>query len=245
MADDPRAAAIDDRLRPASRILAVTGSKGGIGKSLMAALLALAAADRRARLGLFDLDFTSPSSHVILGVEPTAPAEEFGIEPISAGGIALMSVACFSGDTPAPLRGVDATNALLELLAVTRWGELDLLIVDMPPGLGDTALDVLRLIPRAEFLVVGGSSRVVAASVERALRLLTELGAPVVGVVDNMHRSGTVVADLAARHRVPFLGEVPFDPAVEDAIGDPDRLRATAAFRAVAGITPRLVSMPS
>lgn len=242
MAEDPRVAAIDDRLAPADRIVAVTGSKGGIGKSVVAACLALAAADAGSRVGLFDLDFTSPTSHVILGVDPAVPAEVFGIEPVDAGGIAVMSVACFSGATPAPLRGVDATNALLELLAITRWSSLDLLVIDMPPGLGDTALDVIRFIRRAEFLVVGGSSPVVIASVERALRLLGEVGASIVGVVENMHRSGTVVAELAARYHVPFLGAVPFDTEVEAGLGDPDHLRATAAFRAVAGMAQSLTA---
>ncbi len=236
MAEDPRLAAVDDRLRPARRIVAVTGSKGGIGKSLVAAALALAASDRGLRVGLFDLDFTSPSSHVILGTEPHAPAEEFGIEPIDAAGIRLMSVACFSGDTPAPLRGTEATNALLELLAITRWGDLDLLVIDMPPGLGDTALDVVGLIERAEFLVVGGASPVVLASVERAVRLLVEIGSPIVGLVANMHRSGDGVARLADRYGVPFLGTIPYDPDVDDALGDPERLRSTAAFRSIAAL---------
>jgi ATP-binding protein involved in chromosome partitioning len=234
MGDDPRLAAVAERLSPVRRIVAVTGSKGGIGKSFVAASLALAAADRHIGVGLFDLDFTSPSAHVILGVEPSAPVESFGIEPIDARGIDLMSIACFSGSAPLPLRGSDATNALLELLAITRWGDLDMLLIDMPPGLGDTALDVVRLVDRAEYLVVGGSSPVVEASVARALQLLTENGSRIIGIVDNMHRSGGGMARLAGRYGVPFLGTVPFDEAIDEALGDPELLRESVAFGAVA-----------
>jgi ATP-binding protein involved in chromosome partitioning len=236
VAEDPRTAVVEERLRPVRRVIAVTGGKGGIGKSFMAASLAIAAAERGSRAGLFDLDLTSPSIHVILGVESAAPSEDFGIDPMDADGIALMSIACFSHDAPVPLRGPEMTSALLELLAITKWQDLDVLFLDMPPGLGDTALDVVRLIDRIEFLVVGGSSPVVLAGVERAVRLLSEIGSRIVGVVDNMHRSGDGVARLARRYDVPFLGTVPYDDAVDDALGNRDRLRRTEAFRAVAAL---------
>lgn len=238
---DPRTAAIDERLAGVGRILAVGGSKGGIGKSVLATGLALAGAGGGRRVGLLDLDFTSPSDHVILGAEERFPAEEFGIDPHVVEGVAMMSVAFFSGEAAAPLRGGEATNLLLELLAITRWGELDALVVDLPPGLGDTTLDVIRLVPRAEFLLVGTASRVVVESVRRALRLLTELRIPVVGVVENLWRDGLPsVEDLAAEFAVPFLGAVPFDPALEDALGSPGRLRATGFFSAVGDIARRL-----
>ncbi|MDX2342228.1 MAG: P-loop NTPase, partial [Acidimicrobiia bacterium] len=143
---DPRSFAIDDRLAGVSRIVGVTGSKGGIGKSVVASTLALALADEGQRVGLFDLDFTSPSDHVVLGVERSFPNEEFGIDPHLVHGIHMMSVAFFAGDAAVPLRGEATTSALLELLAITRWGDIDVLILDMPPGLGDTSLDVIRLL---------------------------------------------------------------------------------------------------
>lgn len=238
---DPRTAAIDDRLGGVGRILAVGGSKGGIGKSVLATGLALAGADGGKRMGLLDLDFTSPSDHVILGAEQRFPAEEFGIDPHPVEGMAMMSVAFFSGEAVAPLRGGEATNLLLELLAITRWGELDALVIDLPPGLGDTTLDVIRLLPRAEFLLVGTASRVVIESVRRALRLLTELRIPVVGVVENLRRDGLAsVEGLAGEFGVPFLGSVPFDPTLEEALGDPAGLRATGFFSAVGRIREHL-----
>lgn len=228
---DPRVAVIDDRLAGVGRVIGITGSKGGIGKSVVASTLALALADQGRKVGLFDLDFTSPSDHVVLGVDRTFPHEVFGVDPHLVNGIHVMSVAFFSGDAALALRGADATSALLELLAITRWGELDILVLDMPPGLGDTNLDVIRLLPRIEFLLVGNASRVVIASVRRALQLFTELGVALVGVVENMQRRpGDAVADLAKGFGVPYLGVLPYDPELEEALGDVERLRQSAVY---------------
>jgi ATP-binding protein involved in chromosome partitioning len=236
---DPRAHVVEDRLRQVERIVAVTGSKGGIGKSVVAATLALSLADRGIRTGLFDLDFTSPSDHIVLGVDKGFPDEPFGIDPHVAHGVHMMSVAFFARDAALPLRGADATSALLELLAITRWGKLDVVVLDMPPGLGDTGLDVIRLLPRLEFLLVGNGSRVVIESVRKALKLFAELALPMVGLLENMHRGETrAVADLAAEFGVPLLGSIPYDPDLEDALGDVGRLRNTAVYSALAANPP-------
>ena len=228
---DPRGVVVADRLSGVKRIVGVTGSKGGIGKSVVASTLALSLADRGVAVGLFDLDFTSPSDHVVLGVDRSFPAEEFGIDPHSVHGIDIMSVAFFSGDAPVPMRGDAATSALLELLAITRWGDLDVLVLDMPPGLGDTNLDVIRLLPRLQFLLVGNGSRVVIESVRRAVQLFKELEVPMVGLLENMRRGETTaVADLAADHDVRFLGSVPYDETLESSLGDVAMLRKTAVY---------------
>ena len=231
---DPRFAAVDARLEGVKRILAVTGGKGGIGKSFVASTLAAVLAHAGRRVGLLDLDFTSPSDHVILGFETGFPSEEFGIDPHVHHGVHTMSIAHFAGDAPAPLRGDDVTNALLELLAITRWGELDVLVIDMPPGLGDAALDTIRLLRRAEYIVVAQSSKVVLASVRRAMRLLRNIEAPMLGMVENMHRrEGDAVGALAASFEVPILGRLPYDDEVEDALGDVDALLETAPAMAL------------
>lgn len=228
---DPRSVVVGERLAGVRRIIGVTGSKGGIGKSVVASTLALALADQGRRVGLFDLDFTSPSDHVVLGVDRSFPDEEFGIDPHRVHGIDMMSVAFFAGDAPVPMRGEAATSALLELLAITRWGEQDVLVLDMPPGLGDTSLDVIGLLPRLEFLLVGNGSRVVIESVRRALQLLVELDVPLLGMLENMRR-GTedAVSDLAASFGVDMLGSVPYDDGLEAALGDVARLRATTVY---------------
>lgn len=236
---DPRSFAVADRLAGVARVVGVTGSKGGIGKSVVASTLALTLADQGMRVGLFDLDFTSPSDHVVLGVSRSFPEEEFGIDPHVAHGVHMMSIAFFAGDAAIPLRGDAATNALLELLAITRWGDLDVLVLDMPPGLGDTSLDVIRLLPRLEFLLVGNGSKVVVESVRRALQLFTELEVPMVGLLENMRRgSGDAVELLAVAAEVPFLGSVPYDPDLEAALGDVDQLRQTGLYRYLTGVLP-------
>jgi ATP-binding protein involved in chromosome partitioning len=236
---DPRAFVIDDRLAGVSRIIGVSGSKGGIGRSTVSSTLALALSDQGKRVGLFDLDFTSPSDHVVLGVDLGFPDEEFGIDPHLAHGIHMVTVAFFARDAAVSLRGDAATSALLELLAITRWGDLDVLVLDMPPGLGDTSLDVIQLLPRLEFLLVANGSRVVIDSVRRALRLYTELTVPMIGLLENMHRgSEQAVESLAHAAGVPFLGSVPYDPDLEDALGDVDLLRNSAVYNVVRDILP-------
>lgn len=236
---DPRAFVINDRLADVSRVVGVSGSKGGVGRSVVASTLALALADQGKRVGLFDLDFTSPSDHVVLGVERGFPDEEFGIDPHFVHGIHMVSVAFFSGDAALPLRGDAATSALLELLAIIRWGDLDVLVLDMPPGLGDTNLDVIQLVPKLEFLLVGNGSRVVVDSVQRALQLYGELGVAMIGLLENMQRGNEqAVESLADASGVPFLGSVPYDRNLEDALGDVDRLRTTVFYSAVKNILP-------
>ena len=142
---DPRLAVISKRLEDVENIIAVSSGKGGVGKSMIATSLALNLRDRNYKVGLLDLDFTSPSTHFILGIEGLYPEEEYGIIPPDAHGLSYMSITHYSLDKPAPLRGADVSNAIIELLAITRWGELDYLIIDMPPGIGDATLDVIRL----------------------------------------------------------------------------------------------------
>ncbi len=141
---DPRLNIIDKRLDGIKKLIAVSGGKGGIGKSLTASVLALTLSRLGYEVGLLDLDLSAPSTHVILGIEGLYPEEEKGIVPSEVHHVKFMSIVYFTGDNPAPLRGIDISNAMLELLVVTRWGALDFLIVDMPPGVGDAMMDVIR-----------------------------------------------------------------------------------------------------
>ena len=219
------------------RIVAVTGSKGGIGKSVVASLLALHLADTGRRVGLFDLDLTSPTDHVVLGARFGVPKEVFGVDPHKVEGVDLMSVAGLSRGAALPLRGKATTEALVELLAITRWGDLDLLVIDMPPGLGDTTLDVIDLLPRTEFLVVADGSPVVIDSVGRAVDLLVSLDKPIIGIFENMSRGDAgAVERLASSARIAYLGSAGSDPGLEGAIGDGRSLRATTLYRSMRGL---------
>ena len=232
---DPRLAVIDRRFKDVARIIAVSSGKGGVGKSMIATSLALNLRDRGHRVGLLDLDFTSPSTHVILGApEGLYPEEEYGIVPPTVNGLTYMSITYYSVDKPAPLRGVDVSNAIIELLAITRWEKLDYLVIDMPPGIGDATLDMLRLIPRIEFMVVTTPSRVAFQSVRRLLMLLKDLGVPVIGVVENMAmKPGDGIQRQVEEMELSYLGSVPYDEGVEAALGDPAGLRKTVFYREV------------
>jgi ATP-binding protein involved in chromosome partitioning len=225
---DPRTTVINERLRRTGRIIAVSSGKGGVGKSLVATTLALALAQKGCKVGLFDLDFTSPSTHLILGVKNVQPKEDKGIIPPVMKGLAYLSLIHFSGDQAAPLRGADVSNALIELLAVTQWGELDFLVLDMPPGIGDAVLDLVRLVKRIEFLIVTTPSRLAFETVKKQVRLLQDLKVPIIGVVENMKMNRvTNIKRETEKLGLKFLTGIPYDAQVEAAIGDLTKLRDT------------------
>ncbi len=225
---DPRIGIIEERLKGVNRIVAVSSGKGGVGKSLIASTLALTLARRGYKVGLFDLDFTSPSTHVILGVEGLQPREEKGIIPPQVYGLKYMSIVYYSGEYASPLRGVDVSNALIELLAITRWNNLDFLIVDMPPGISDATLDVIRLVKRIEFVVITTPSRLAFETVRKLIDLLSELGIPIMGVVENMKmKESRFIQQQIEGRGIKFWGDTPFDAELEEAIGDVNKLLAT------------------
>jgi ATP-binding protein involved in chromosome partitioning len=231
---DPRVSVINQRLSKVKRIVAVSSGKGGVGKSMVATTLALTLKNEGCKVGLFDLDFTSPSTHIILNAEVTVPKEDKGIVPPMVQGLEYMSLVYFVGEKPAPLRGADVSNALIELLAVTQWGSLDFLVIDMPPGIGDVILDLLRLINRVEFLIVTTSSLLAFETVKKQVALLCELKAPIIGVVENMKQTQfSSVKAATEKIGLRFLAEISFDPTVEEAIGDKQKLLSTSIGRAV------------
>ena len=222
---DPRTSIIDKRLRPARRILIYSSAKGGVGKSVCAVLSALALAEQGFRVGLLDLDFQGASAHLLLKAELKFPEEEAGLKPQRVSDrLDFMTFAAFSGERPVPLRGSEVTAAIIELLAVTIWDELDFLVVDMPPGIGDEVLDVLRFFNRAEFLVICTPSRIVVPVVGRLLNLLRSLNVPILGLIENMavQKNDGLVRDLARRYDTPLLASIPFLSDIDQVLdGDP------------------------
>ena len=147
-----RTSVINKRLKKSKRIIAVASGKGGVGKSLVASSLALNLSKKGYKVGLLDIDLYGPSSHIILGIKKQGfPEEDKGILPPKINGIKFMSIVYFSEDKPSAFRGIDVTNIIIELLSITIWDELDYLIIDMPPGIGDEILDIINLIKRSEF----------------------------------------------------------------------------------------------
>jgi ATP-binding protein involved in chromosome partitioning len=231
---DPRDAGIALRLAGVRRVLAFSSGKGGVGKSTCAVVGSLLLARRGLAVGLLDLDFQGASCHTLLGCRPEFPAEDRGLLPLEpAPGLRFATIASFIGERPAAMRGSALAEALREMLAVTRWGTLDVLALDMPPGIHDTTLELARVAPAARHLVIATGSRIALAVAARLLRYLHEAGMPVVGLAENMARVGAPadadlgVPALAAKETVPFLGTLPFDDSLEAATGNPGRLVIT------------------
>lgn len=238
---EPRTSVIEKRLKHIKRIIAVASGKGGVGKSLIASNLALSLADKGFRVGLLDLDLYGPSSHIILGVTNQFPTEEKGIIPPKIQGISFMSIVYFTEEKPSPFRGVDISNIILELLAITQWGSLDFLIIDMPPGIGDETLDVIRYMKTSEFLVVTTPSKVAMGAVGKLLKILIELQKPLLGVIENMTMTDSrFIEQDVKKLQVRYLGKIPFDEHLEEAIGDPSRLRKTKTMEHLRAIIKRI-----
>jgi ATP-binding protein involved in chromosome partitioning len=240
---DPRISVISERLKEVNRVIAVSSGKGGVGKSLVASTLALTLAKKGFKVGLFDLDFTSPSTHTILGIRGIQPKEDKGIVPPSVHGLKYMSIVYYSGEEATPLRGLDVSNALIELLAITRWDKLDFLVLDMPPGIGDTTLDLVRLIEKIEFLIVTTPSRLAFETVRKLAGLLKELGVPVVGVVENMKMNlSKTIQQQTRKLDLAYLGAIPYDTKVEQAIGNVKKLLNTVLADKAKNLATKIVS---
>lgn len=242
---DPRISVISERLSRISRIIAVSSGKGGVGKSMVATTLALTLANNGCKVGLFDLDFTSPSTHIILNAEKVQPKEEKGIIPPTVHGLKYMSIIYFVGDKPVPLRGSDTSNALIELLAITQWGELDFLVLDMPPGIGDAVLDIVRLINRIEFLIVTTPSLLAFQTVKKQVSLLSELKMPIVGIIENMKMDKANDVKLETEKLgLKYLGVISFDTQVEAAIGNGAKLLNTAIGKKIKQVVDKEIITP-
>ena len=230
---DVRTSVIDKRLQNVKKIIAVASGKGGVGKSLVASTLALSLTKKGYKVGLFDLDLYGPSSHIILGVDSfDFPEEEKGIKPYKVHDINFMSIVYFTEDKPAPFRGDDISNVIIELLSITRWEKLDYLIIDMPPGIGDETLDIIKYIKRAEFLVISTPSKVSMGAVNKLLRILKELKIPIIGIIENMKIDDSkYIEEEVNKLDLKHLGAVNFDKQLEKGIGNPDILSKTSFYQ--------------
>ncbi len=217
---DPRVKAIEERTKDVKRIIPVVSGKGGVGKSLVSATLSLILKDMGYKVGLLDLDFHGASAHIILNADISKlPEEEKGVIPPEVEGFKFMSIVFYSEDKATPLRGIEISDALIELMAITRWNTLDFLIIDMPPGMGDQLLDILRFLKRGEFVVVATPSPLTINVVQKLLSLLIEQKMKILGIIENMVRDLSTIKKIAAEKNVEYLGEVKFDPNIDRSIG--------------------------
>jgi ATP-binding protein involved in chromosome partitioning len=238
---DPRTSVIEERMKDVKKIIAISSGKGGVGKSLVASTLALTLATKGFKVGLFDLDFTSPSTHIILGIEGVQPKEDKGIIPPLTCGLRYMSIIYYSGDLAAPLRGMDVSNALIELLAITKWGKLDYLILDMPPGIGDATLDLIRLVKNIQFLIVTTPSQLAFETVKKLVSLIDSQRIPVIGILENMKmdESKEIQKSTETLH-LKYLGKIPYDPTIEATLGKVDKLQKTVFAENIQKITRKI-----
>ncbi len=223
---DPRIRAIDLRLKNVRNILPVVSGKGGVGKSLFSTTLALQLKKMGFEVGLLDLDFHGANDHLILGAGiENIPEEEKGVIPPVIHGIKFMSIVYYTEDKPLPIRGDEISNALIEILSVTRWDNIDYLVVDMPPGLGDQLLDLMRLLHRGKYLIITTPSVLSINVVKKLIVLLKESKMFIGGIVENMKLDDEKnVIDLAERYGVNYLGGIPFYRDLENVIGDVNKL---------------------
>jgi ATP-binding protein involved in chromosome partitioning len=209
------------RLGRVRHVVAVGAGKGGVGKSTVAANLALALAAEGVRAGLLDADIYGPSLPILLGIEDGAArarmTPERHIVPLAAHGLPLVSFGFFLGEgSPAVWRGPMVSKAVKQFATGVDWPELDVLVVDLPPGTGDVPLSLAQALALDGAVVVSQPARLAAVEAEKAVALFRALDVPVLGIVENMVGAFGRGAgrDAAASLGVPFLGEVPFDHLV-------------------------------
>lgn len=228
---DPRLETIPERLRSIKEIVVFTSSKGGVGKTLISALTSLLLGRRGIGVGLLDLDVTNPTAHMLLGVDlhRVRPAEEKGVIPPEVFGVRFMSPVFFTMGRPTPLRGESACSAIREILLITRWVGVDVLVIDTPPGMGDELLEVLTHVKRFRAVVVTTPS---VLALESAARIIEVLGPRVEAVVLNMY-SGKMPqpAKFVEREPVVPVYTLPYDDEIEESLGDPERLVSTRISR--------------
>lgn len=213
------------------RVIAVASAKGGVGKSTVAVNLACAFASLGMKTGLLDLDVYGPSAPTLLGVAGRKPAmnSDKTLQPLEAHGLKTMSVGYLVDPTQAMIwRGAMATSAVRQMLDEVNWGDLDILLLDLPPGTGDVQVTLVQRVPLAGAIIVSTPQEMALADVRRGVAMFEKTHAPILGVIENMayfedasgkrtHIFGEggarrVAADVGA----PFLGEIPIDVGLRE-----------------------------
>ena len=234
------------RMPAIKNIIAVASGKGGVGKSTVAANLALALAAEGAAVGMLDADIYGPSQPRMLGVKGRPNTDDGKLfMPMRSYSIESMSVGYLidEEDTPTVWRGPMVTQALTQLLKGTRWGSLDYLIVDMPPGTGDIQLTLSQQVPVSGAVIVTTPQEIATLDARKGLQMFRKVSVPVLGIIENMsvqscphcgHESHPFGEGgglrIATQYHVPLLGELPLDNAIREAadngrpsvVGDPD-----------------------
>jgi ATP-binding protein involved in chromosome partitioning len=216
------------RIPDVRHVVAVASGKGGVGKSTVAANLAVTLGQLGHRVGLFDCDVFGPSVPMMFGVTQKPVVENNRIQTLEKYGIQLMSIGfVLDADTPFIMRGPMVTRAIEQLLGDVDWGSLDYLILDLPPGTGDVQITVSQKLPLAGAVIVTTPQDVALIDARKALTMFHKVNVPVLGLIENMSSfvcphcgevtdifkrgGGEKTSDLLG---IPFLGAIPLDPAI-------------------------------
>ncbi len=250
----------DGRMRglvsaPIRNAIAVGSGKGGVGKTTVAVNLAIALAQSGARVGLMDADIYGPNVPTMLGVKRLPPPKPDKLIPAEAYGVKMISMGLLvKPGQPLIWRGPMLNSAIRQFLSDVEWGELDYLIVDLPPGTGDAALSLAQSFPLSGAVIVTLPQQVSLEDARRGLEMFRALEVPILGIVENMSYlelpDGSRMdifgsgggESLAAQAGVPFLGKVPIDPRVREGgdngkpvlVAHPDSA-VSQALRGIAG----------
>jgi Mrp family chromosome partitioning ATPase len=209
------------------QVIAVMSGKGGVGKSTVSSLLAVGLRKKGFEVGLLDADITGPSVPKAFGMNTQPQGSEYGIEPpVTPGGIKLMSINFFlpHEDDPVIWRGPLLAGAVKQFWDETDWRDLDYLIVDLPPGTGDVPLTVMQSLPVAGVVIVTSPQDLVRMVVKKSVKMVHQLGIPVLGIVQNMSSAvcphchtqlelfgPSKITETADQLNVPALGDIPWD----------------------------------
>ncbi|MDW8051585.1 MAG: Mrp/NBP35 family ATP-binding protein [Armatimonadota bacterium] len=262
-----RALAPEDLIPEVKHVIAIASGKGGVGKSTVAVNLAVALAQSGAKVGLLDADVYGPSIPKMMGCQGERPLVESGkIVPIRRYGVSMMSLGFLLEEEQAAMwRGPIVAGTVRQLFADVRWGALDYLLVDLPPGTGDAPMTTAQTVPLTGVVIVMTPQAVAASIAGKSVALFRRLNAPILGVIENMAEfvcphcgqrtaifPGPGARAFAEKLGVPFLGSIPLDPAVSLAsdsgqpavIAAPDSAQARA-FREIAGKLAAAISVAS
>lgn len=212
------------------RVIAVVSGKGGVGKSLVTSALAVQLRRRGLRVGILDADVTGPSIPRAFGLNGRAEGDDEGLFPCRTGtGIGVMSINLLLEDSNDPVvwRGPMIANVVKQFWTDVAWGDIDFLLVDMPPGTGDVPLTVFQSLPMDGIVVVTSPQELVGMIVEKAVRMAEMMHVPVLGVVENLSGfrcpdCGAVhdifgrsnLDEIAVQHGIAHVERLPIDPAL-------------------------------
>jgi len=214
---------------PIRNAIAVASGKGGVGKSTLAVNLAVVLAKSGARVGLLDADIYGPNIPTMMGVDHLPASGEDKLYPAESYGVKLMSIGFMvKADQPLIWRGPMLHSAIRQFLSDVEWGELDYLVIDLPPGTGDAGLSLAQSLPLSGGLIITLPQQVSLDDARRGLEMFRQMNVPIFGIVENMSYlelpDGTRMdvfgtgggERLAAESGVPFIGTIPMDPAVRE-----------------------------